>query len=53
MLKRFEDAQAEGEGFISDLDRDDQDEGAESDEDDELERALAGMDIGKWAILPL
>jgi hypothetical protein len=40
MLKRFEDAQAEGEEFIAELDEEDE-------EEDELQKALDGLDIGE------
>lgn len=40
MLRRFEDAQAGDEGALAELD------GAENESEDELERALADIDLG-------
>lgn len=43
MLRKFEDAQLEGEDALKQL----QEEEHEEDEGDELERALQGVDIGE------
>ena len=43
MLKRFEEAQADGEDLTSELN--------EELEEDELEKALAGIDLGKYTSL--
>jgi hypothetical protein len=47
MLKKFEDAQLEGEDALKQLQEEEHEEN-EGDEGDELERALQGVDIGEF-----